>query len=284
MAARSCLKRASIRTHYEAQAELRERMRMDGVGVTGGVAETRAHYDYYTSSNLPGSTLLYAALEWASGGDPVWWRIAFLLGDLLIALGACLLMVRAGAELRSTGARLGFFAVLVAYPTLLRSGTWVPEEKQFQTGLLLLLAAWLLPGPRPSQRQGPAAGGAGALWALSILFKAFGVILLPLVVRHFAGRPVRELVWVLVGVSIVTGVVIRGPQRLVLTLIAQRASRAPVSGRVQHCPGPCAWADASCVVEAHYHLSHALSAWLAWGDHWSSPAGSDWALFWSPGT
>jgi hypothetical protein len=213
---------------FAAQSEVRERLRTDGVGASGGIAETRESYDYYTSANLPGSTLLYAALEWASGGNPVWWRVAFLCGDLLIALGAGLLMARAGAELRSVGARLGFFAVLVAYFTLLRSGTWVPEDKQFETGLLLLVAAWLLPRPEATRRW--SAAGAGGVWACSILFKAFGVVLLPLVVRHFVRRPARELVWFVVGFLVVAVAIVWRFSDSFITLIARRAYAGSVSG------------------------------------------------------
>jgi hypothetical protein len=192
---------------FERDRALRERFRLDGQGADAYVSATQERYDYFVASNLPGSTLLYALFEWISGGSPVGWRAALALGDLLIALGAYLLCTRAGLDLGRLENKLGFLALLVGYPSLLMWGTVVPEDKQFQTGFMLLAAALLVPVPERA-REGASSAPLAITFALGILFKALGAILFPALLRHLASRPRREqIVFVLVFLAVIALIV-----------------------------------------------------------------------------
>jgi hypothetical protein len=188
---------------FDTDASARERFRLDGRGADAYVSHTQERYDYFVASNLPGSTLLYALLEWASGGSPLGWRVALVLGDLLMAFGAYLLCRRAGLDLGRVGNKLGFLTLLVAYPSLLMWGAVVPEDKQFQIGFMLVTAALLLPVPQRAKAAGSTAALA-CTFALGILFKAMGAILFPALLRPLAGRTRREQVlFALVFVAVI---------------------------------------------------------------------------------
>ena len=175
---------------FSAQAPLREKLRLNGYGAHPYVKQTREGYDYYVSGNLPASTALYGLLEIASGENPKIWRIGFVLGDVAIVLAAFFFLRRAGVELQTPVQKLAFLAGAVVYPSLLQWGTLWPADKQFQTALMMLLAALLISQPKSPITASVAIGVVGSL---SILFKALGLFLLPLACWYFYRRPRREL-------------------------------------------------------------------------------------------
>lgn len=187
---------------FTSQSELRERLRLDDVGTAEPwVKEPLSRYNYYVSSNLPGSTMLYAALEFLSAGNPKIWRAAFVLGDISIALAAFFFLRRVGVDLQDTGQKITFAAAVVGYPSLIEWGTLWPEDKQFQTALMLLLAGLLVATPKSPIR---AAVGIGVTGSLSILFKALGIFLLPSTIRYFSNRPRREALIAVLAFAITT--------------------------------------------------------------------------------
>jgi hypothetical protein len=187
---------------FSAQPDLRERFRTDGVGAVAWVSETRDRYDSLVSSNLPLSTLLYAAVEFATRGSPFLWRLVLISGDILIALCAFFFLRRAGLSLDSSKSKLAFAATVLFYPSLLLWGTAIPEEKQFQTALMLLLAGLLI-FPSRNKRTPLTALGIGAVSAGGILFKALGGALLPLVVKALSERSKAEVAAGLIGFTVV---------------------------------------------------------------------------------
>jgi len=187
---------------FSAQHHLRERLRTDGAGAVAWVAANRENYNYLVSSNLPLSTLLYGRIEFITGGSPLLWRVVFILGDISIALCAFLFLLRAGLSLDSNKIKLAFAGAVLFYPSLLLWGTVIPEEKQFQTALMLLLAALLLSASR-AERAFLSASAIGAVSGLGILFKALSGALLPLVIKFLAERSKREAVGCLIGFVVV---------------------------------------------------------------------------------
>jgi len=159
-----------------------------------------------------------------------------VLGDLLMVLGAYMLCSRAGLDLRRAENRLGFLILLVAYPSLLMWGTLVPEDKQFQTGLMLIVAALILP---VSERVSQAARGLawaaalGSTFALSLLFKALGGVLLPAVLRSLAARSRREQIWFAAAFVITVAVIVAPFSTSFLPLIAKRVHSGSVE-EAQH--------------------------------------------------
>jgi hypothetical protein len=173
---------------FSSQASLREKLRLNDKGASDYVKRTPAGYDYYVSGNLPGSTALYGLLGGISDNPKVW-RIAFIFGDVSIALAAFFFLRRIGISLLTSGQKLTFAAAVVAYPSLIEWGTFWPADKQFQTALMLLVMGLLLTTPKFPFKAAMAIGIAGCL---SVFFKALGVFLLPLAIAYFYRRPWRE--------------------------------------------------------------------------------------------
>jgi hypothetical protein len=81
------------------------------------------------------------------------------------------------ANMSSGAIQLGTLCLVVLNPVLIVAGCAIPEDKQFQTALMLLAAALLLgTGTMSPQR----ALVTGLTLSLSVLFKLFGIFLLPL--------------------------------------------------------------------------------------------------------
>ncbi len=176
---------------YTSQLELRERLRADQIGSSNAyIIGDSGRYAYYTSGNLPGSTLLFGAIEQIAQDNPLSWRYALLLGDVFIALAALYFLVRSGVPLNveNLGALSAF---VIFYPSLLVWGGVIPQDKQFQTALMILLAARLR-GAEPATGV-LAALAVGVLGALAVWFKAFGVFLAPVALKYFWPR-YRDLI------------------------------------------------------------------------------------------
>src|SRR5262249_10418924 len=207
---------------FQAQPNLGEKFRTDGRGAVRWVAEDVNRYNYYVSSNLPGSTLLYAAVERLSRGSPLGWRIAFMLGDLLMLLSAYFFFMRSEAPFNEPLPRLAFVALFLAYPSLLIWGTVLPEDKQFQTALLLMLAA-LVVAPSASGRKLVNGAAIGGVAAVGIPFQALGAVRLPLAGRYLIRRPIRETAAALATFSAVALGLVWPFSGAFIDLIANRA-------------------------------------------------------------
>jgi hypothetical protein len=176
---------------FTSKSQLREQLRQNTYGASASVRANRDQYNYFVSSNAPGSVALYAIIERATGGNPTLWRIAFALGDIAIALCAWFFLRRAGVNMDDWRNRLTFASVVVAYPSLLISGTIVSEDKQFQTALMLLFGGLLL-APEKTRAPQLSAFATGVVGAFSIAFKVLGAILIPVAIMFYRRRPWKE--------------------------------------------------------------------------------------------
>lgn len=143
-------------------------------------------YDYYVSANLPASTVLYGLIEFVSGGNLTVWRLVLALGDIAIALAAYFFLQQIGIALDTLSKQITFSLAVIYYPSQIYWGLIVAEDKQFQTALMLLAAGLLVPTAKQHRLSDSAR--IGLVGALSIMFKAFGIFLLPLAMQYFARR------------------------------------------------------------------------------------------------
>lgn len=180
--------------------ETRTALRLNDYGAAEWVKQNAGLYDYYVTSNLPGSTALYGLLERISQGNPKIWRLAFAAGDILIALAAFFLLHRAGVALDTLGSQITFSLAAIYYPSNIVWGLLLAEDKQIETALMLLLAGLLV--ARPVARGPLNAAAIGSIGALSVIFKAFGIFLAPVALSYFYRAPRRELVLVLCAAAI----------------------------------------------------------------------------------
>jgi hypothetical protein len=169
----------------------RDALRLNDYGPAVWAKQSPALYDYYVSSNLPGSTVLYGWLQRISDGNPKAFRLAFAFGDVLIALAAYVLLARCGIVLDTSGKHAAFSPAAIYYPSNIEWGLIWSEDKQIQTALMLFAAGLLV--ARPAARGQWNALAIGSVGAMSVIFKAFGIFLAPLALGYFYKSPRREL-------------------------------------------------------------------------------------------
>jgi hypothetical protein len=220
---------------YASRAPLRERLRQNDYGAIAWVKEDRDRYNYYVSSNAPGTVVLFGLIQLVTGGNATLWRVAFALGDVAIALCAFFFLGRAGVNLEDWRNRLTFAGVVVAYPSLLLWGTLLPEDKQFQTASMLLLGGLLL-APASSRGARWSAFATGVVAAFSIAFKVLGAILIPVAVMFYRGRPWREAAIAILAFAATGLALFMVFDASFVTLILQRAATgsSPVLDRALH--------------------------------------------------
>ena len=178
----------------------RTELRMDGHGVGDWAKTEEAAYNFYVSGNLPGSTAFYGLVEWATHGNLRLWRLVLALGDVAVAVLAFFLLRQRGVALETATDQRLFALAVVLYPSLIYWGLIRAEDKQFEIALLLLVA--LLTGRTPKS-AGRSALLVGAAFSLSVVFKALGVFLAPLVAGYFWRRPWKEAAIAAVGALLV---------------------------------------------------------------------------------
>jgi len=176
---------------FAKDRQRREALRLNDYGASVWAKQDPTLYDHYVSSNLPGSTVLYGWLERISNGNPKVYRLAFAFGDVLIALAAYVLLTRCGIVLDTLGKQAAFSLAVVYYPSNIQWGLVWSEDKQIQTALMLFAAGLLV--ARPARRAELNALAIGGVGAMSIIFKAFGILLAPLALSYFYRAPRREL-------------------------------------------------------------------------------------------
>jgi len=170
---------------FNDQPQVRELVRREMSAVNAYDTATQERWDLFVAANLPASTMLYALFEFVSGGSRWIWRLLFIGGDISILLGAYALFTAFWGAPRKRWDQAAIFSIACIYPSLIVSGTIIPEDKQYQTALVLFAAAFL-------SKQGVAGKArdivTGLTLSLSVLFKLFGVFLLPLfLVRYWKG-------------------------------------------------------------------------------------------------
>jgi len=167
----------------------RTALRMDGHGVGDWAKTAEAAYNFYVSGNLPGSTAAYGLIEWVTQGSLKLWRLILALGDMAVAVIAFFFLRQCGMALDTGRDQRLFGLAAVLYPSLIYWGLIRAEDKQFETALLLSVALLIGMGAKSTNRS---PWLVGLIFSFSILFKALGVFLTPLVIDHFRRRPWRE--------------------------------------------------------------------------------------------
>lgn len=184
----------------ELRAQLRAKMaRGQPDGANDIFTKSQETWNYYVSGNLPASTALYALFEVLSNGSRTVWRLLFILGDLAIFLSLIALLKSLTGTIESAPLQLGVLCLAVVNPLLIVDGCAVPEDKQFQTALMLYAAALLCARGSVSDRK---ALGTGLILSLSVLFKLFGIFLMPLWLVRARNEGRRYTIGTLLGLSI----------------------------------------------------------------------------------
>lgn len=166
---------------FDERPEERARLRTDERLHDPWTCETQARWDYYVSSNLPASTLLYAAIDRVSP-SPRAYRLTFAALDAVTAGLVVLLVLRCAPA----GSRwlLGLLVLGLGpwNPALLKQGALQPEDKGAQVGLMLGACLAASADTAWVRRHLSA-----VLIGTSISFKLFGVFLLPACLDRVAG-------------------------------------------------------------------------------------------------
>jgi hypothetical protein len=164
---------------YSDHPALRARLRADMAAGHGAddFTRTQKSWDYYVSGNPPASTALYALFETLSRGSRFGWRLLFILGDISLFLGLVGLVKALRGRVEDAVDQAGIACLAIINPVLIVAGCAIPEEKQFQTALMLWSAALLLSPAAATARR---AVGVGFALSLSVLFKLLGIFLVPL--------------------------------------------------------------------------------------------------------
>jgi hypothetical protein len=184
----------------ELRAQLRAKMaRGQPDGANDIFTRSQATWNYYVSGNLPASTALYAVFEVLSNGSRTVWRLLLMLGDLAIFLGLISFLKSLTGTIESAPLQLGVVCLAVINPLLIVDGCAIPEDKQFQTALMLYAAALLCARGSVSDRK---ALGTGLILSLSVLFKLFGIFLMPLWLVRARSEGRRYTIGTLLGLSI----------------------------------------------------------------------------------
>jgi hypothetical protein len=177
------------------RAALRAKMAA-GRGADDQFTGTQQSWDYYVSSNLPASTALYAAFEAVAHGSRFVWRLLFILGDAALFLAAYALVKALRGRVDSGADQAALICLAIINPVLIVSGCAIPEDKQFQTALLLWGAALLLVRGATTAKR---ALGVGFVLSLSVLFKLLGIFLFPLWVVGIRSGGRRFAIWTVLG-------------------------------------------------------------------------------------
>jgi hypothetical protein len=182
---------------FAAKQPLREKLRatMAAPG-TETFTGTQESWDYYVSGNPPGSTALYAVFEAIAHGSRVVWRLLLILGDVALLLGLIALLRTVDVGVERVDTQLAVFCLTVVNPVLILSGCAIPEEKQFQTALMLYTSSLLLSAGAASARR---ALWSGVVFSLSVFFKVLGVFLLPLWLARVRQQGWRFALWSALG-------------------------------------------------------------------------------------
>jgi hypothetical protein len=180
--------------HPALREKLRARMAV-GADIDG-FAQTQDSWNYYVSSNLPASTALYALFETLARGSRFGWRLLFILGDIAIFLGLLAMLKTLHGSVEDAVDQVGMICLAVFNPVLIVAGSAIPEDKQFQTALLLFAATLLL---SPTATTRPRGLSIGVVLSLSILFKLFGAFLFPLWLVRARKEGSRFAWWTMLG-------------------------------------------------------------------------------------
>jgi hypothetical protein len=163
---------------YEDGKSIRNDLRIDSKAFDA--SQDQDAWNYYTSSNLPMSSLHYGLIDKITNNKPVLYRIIFSLFDCILSVFVAFFIIRYW-KLRNTWYDLIMIAGAAALsPALLLWGSIIPEDKGLQ--ILFMIIAVLLAKEKK--------------WILSAIFlgtsiayKGLGVFIYPLCIWLIAGEP-----------------------------------------------------------------------------------------------
>ena len=165
---------------YTEDLEIRNKLRLDTIAYDPSVSQTQESWDYYTSSNLPMSSLHYGLIDKITNSNPVAFRIIFSFFDSVLSVIVVLFLIK---YWKLTSTWLNLILVLGAAalsPTLLLWGSIVPEDKGLQT-LFMLLAVWLAKDKKWTLSS--------VLLGISVAYKGLGIFISPLCLFFIMGQP-----------------------------------------------------------------------------------------------
>jgi hypothetical protein len=165
---------------YTEETEARNKLRLDTIAYDSYVSQTQDVWDYYTSSNLPMSSLHYGLIDKITNSNPVAFRIIFSFFDAVLSVIIILFLIKYW-QLTSTWLNLILVLGAAALsPTLLLWGSIVPEDKGLQT-LLMLSAVWLAKEKKLILSS--------ILLGISVAYKGLGIFISPLCLFFIMGQP-----------------------------------------------------------------------------------------------
>ncbi len=165
---------------YTEETEVRNKLRLDTIAYDPYVSDTQEGWDYYTSSNLPLSSLHYGLIDKVTNSNPVAFRIIFSFFDSILSVLIAFFLLKY-SKLRHTWLNLILVLGAAALsPSLLLWGSLVPEDKGLQT-LFMLSAVWLAKDKKWILSS--------VLLGISVAYKGLGVFISPLCLFLVIGEP-----------------------------------------------------------------------------------------------
>src|SRR4030042_6083614 len=165
---------------YTEKTEARNKLRLDTIAHDSYVSQTQDVWDFYTSSNLPMSSLHYGLIDKITNSNPVAFRIIFSFFDSVLSVIIVLFLIK---YWQLTGTWLNLILVLGAAalsPPLLLWGSIIPEDKGLQT-LFMLSAVWLAKDKKLILSS--------ILLGISVAYKGLGIFISPLCLFFIMGQP-----------------------------------------------------------------------------------------------
>jgi hypothetical protein len=204
--------------------KLRARMAAPG---TEDFTQTQESWNYYVSGNPPASTALYALFEAAAHGSRVAWRLLLILGDMALFLGQFTLLKTLRGRVDGALDQAATLCLTVFNPILILSGCAIPEDKQFQTALMLFAAALLLYPAATTARRGLVTG---IVLSLSVFFKVLGIFLTPLWVARVRREGWRFALWTILGALVPAALSLAAFGRYFIGTLAARGAQNSIRG------------------------------------------------------
>ena len=165
---------------YTEDAEMRNKLRLDTIAFDPSVSQTQEGWDYYTSSNLPMSSLHYGLIDKITNSNPVAFRIIFSFFDSVLSVIVALFLIKYWQLRNSWLSLILILGAAALSPTLLLWGSIIPEDKGLQT-LFMLLAVWLAKDKKWILSS--------VLLGISVAYKGLGIFISPLCLFFIMDQP-----------------------------------------------------------------------------------------------
>jgi hypothetical protein len=165
---------------YTEGTEVRNKLRLDTIAYDTYASQTQDVWDYYTSSNLPMSSLQYGLIDKITNSNPVAFRIIFSFFDSVLSVIIVLFLIK---YWKLTGTWLNLILMLGAAalsPPLLLWGSIIPEDKGLQT-LFMVSAVWLAKDKKLILSS--------VFLGISVAYKGLGIFISPLCLFFILGQP-----------------------------------------------------------------------------------------------